>query len=235
MVDAKKELGVWFPPEEKHLTDMLHKSKVGLVDGKGTYQLHKLRKAIEYVPDGHFRTCLDVGAHVGLWSMHLCRMFDFVYGFEPVPLLRKLYNHNLIDSRNWHIYPFALSDKAETLTLDYRSHDTGNTHVLPTRADAPQPEGEPVLIEAHAVPLDKLSFDHVDFIKIDVEGWELPVVVGAKETLLKHRPVIIIEQKGNGEKWYGHSDHAAVRFLEGLGMKKVDELAGDCIMIWSRH
>lgn len=35
--------------------------------------------------------------------------------------------------------------------------------------------------------------DKIDLIKIDVEGYEYKVLLGAKETLKKYNPVIIIE------------------------------------------
>ena len=45
--------------------------------------------------------------------------------------------------------------------------------------------------------IDDYEFTDVDFIKIDVEGFQ--VVLGAKNTLIKNKPIIIIEQKGHSE------------------------------------
>jgi hypothetical protein len=59
--------GIWFPDGESHLVKMLKGSP--RVDGRGTYQLHKLMSAMQHVK--HRRCALDVGMHVGLWSMHL--------------------------------------------------------------------------------------------------------------------------------------------------------------------
>jgi len=51
------------------------------------------------------------------------------------------------------------------------------------------------------VPMRTLdSFDYTDigFIKIDVEGYEYKVLLGAKETIKKYRPVLLVEQnRGN--------------------------------------
>ncbi|MGC9123924.1 MAG: FkbM family methyltransferase [Thermoplasmata archaeon] len=41
--------------------------------------------------------------------------------------------------------------------------------------------------------LDDFEFERVDLIKIDVEGFELDVLEGAKKTIMKHRPKIILE------------------------------------------
>jgi hypothetical protein len=72
--------GIWFPENEQHLCKMVSSSKK--VDGKGTYQYQKLAAALEFVKRRRF--ALDVGMHVGLWSMHLAKKFKTVVGFEPV-------------------------------------------------------------------------------------------------------------------------------------------------------
>ena len=45
----------------------------------------------------------------------------------------------------------------------------------------------------------------VDLIKMDIEGGEYPALLGAQETILRHRPVIMVEEKAHrdsdGESW----------------------------------
>ena len=80
------------------------------------------------------------------------------------------------------------------------------------------------------LPLDHYHFDNVDFIKIDVEGYELDVIKGGIETLRKNDPVIIVEQK---EKHAPPEEgpHAAVRFLmRELKYKVVDRVVDDWIL-----
>ena len=80
--------------------------------------------------------------------------------------------------------------------------------------------------------LDSFELREVDLIKIDVEGWELPVVHGAVETLRKWRPIVVCEQKGNDELGYGHQPQAALHFLRSIGMAEKRVISGDYIMGW---
>ena len=44
-----------------------------------------------------------------------------------------------------------------------------------------------------AIPLDNFDFPKIDLIKIDVQGWELKVLNGAKKLINKYKPVLIVE------------------------------------------
>lgn len=86
----------------------------------------------------------------------------------------------------------------------------------------------------HGVPmvtLDSLNIADVDLIKIDVEGYELPVIEGRRETIARWRPNIIIEQKGN-EAAFGEPRNAAVNRLKDWGMREIQVISGDHIMGW---
>jgi len=127
-----------------------------------------------------FRTAVDVGAHVGYWSSRLVMDYDIVYAFEPdkehVQCLRKnVLNHKLvIDSR-------ALSDQEQILKFEKKLGNSGMSRI------------SDIGVNIQTIPLDKLELCNVDLIKIDVEGHEYPVLLGAKNTITKWRPVLIIE------------------------------------------
>jgi hypothetical protein len=70
--------GVWFPDGEKHFPDWMTKNGE-VVDGRGTYQIKKLREAMGWVKK--LRTAVDVGGHVGLWAMHLAKKFEHLHAF----------------------------------------------------------------------------------------------------------------------------------------------------------
>jgi hypothetical protein len=83
------------------------------------------------------------------------------------------------------------------------------------------------------ITLDSLALDEVDFIKADCEGFELFALRGAVDTILRCKPVIIVEQKPGRAQKFGLLETEAVTFLEdlGVGYKVVKEMSGDFICV----
>jgi len=130
---------------------------------------------------------IDIGANLGFYSLRLSRCNRQVEAFEPNPAclkpLRAYRGHNI------RIHPMALSSRSATATLnvprDKGLHGFGSLN----RLDA---------LEADAVPvstarLDDFAFTGVSLVKIDVEGHEREVIRGARETLLRERPNLLVE------------------------------------------
>jgi len=233
--DARLVGGVWLPAGEEHFTDwMQHSRKARTVEGKLTYQYHKLEAAVRLQPADRREVALDIGAHVGLWAMWLVRAFAHVHAFEPVPSLAGILPFNM-DRANWTLHRTALGARTGTVAITVPEDVTGNAHVAVegrhpgaryARTDAAE-----TWLGVPMTTLDALAIAHVDFIKIDVEGYELPVVQGARETILRRRPNIVIEQKGN-DSIYGDPKDAALAYLRALGMTPLEEVGGDWILGW---
>lgn len=221
--DARNWLGVWLPSAERHFCEMMtpgRKSYHELPDGRPAYQRHKYLAALEHTPGRE--VFIDVGAHVGLWAYQAERDFNHVISFEPVAAFADIYPYNMRSAR-WTLHRVALGDRDGLVSLDVQPENTGCTHIHPGAAgDIP------------LRPLDSYGIDCADLIKIDVEGYELPVVKGAAETIMRCRPTIIIEQKGNDQKNFGASRRdEAVDYLRGLGMTPLrPAMAGDWLMGW---
>ena len=232
---AKLVGGVWLPASEEHFVEMMSPGakRFREVAGRWTYQYHKIERAMKVQPEGRRRICLDIGGHVGLWAMWLTGWFDTVHSFEPVPGFADIYPLN-VNMRRAVLHRLALGGREGEVTISIPLDMTGNSHVAIPGRDPDRRDGHGPVDQISGVPmvtLDSLGFDDVDFVKIDVEGYELPVVQGARETLLRNRPNIVIEQKGN-DRFYGDPPRAALSFLEGLGMRKLDLISGDYILGW---
>lgn len=227
--------GVWMPASETHLVDMMTRNTKGVryVQGKPTYQYHKLEFAVGQCK--RKRTAVDIGGHVGLWSMWLTGMFDHVHAIEPVPFHRELFRLN-VDMTRCTLHELAVGEQPGTISIEVPDETTGNAHVAigcrhPGTKHVANPDKQIVWPDIPMVTLDSLGLTDVDFIKIDVEGFERAVVAGGRETILRERPVIVVEQKGN-ESAYGDEKDAAALLLQSWGAKPVKVIAGDWVFVW---
>ena len=134
-------------------------------DKNGNYDL-----LYQYVKDNPIRKIIDVGAWWGPWSLWWHDKAQSVEIFEPnKDILPKLVN-NLGKFQNCEIHHTALGDRHGNVSMQVADH-SGTYHVTGQDGD----------IEMKT--LDSFEFDSVDIIKIDAEGYELPVLQGAKETI----------------------------------------------------
>lgn len=218
--------GIYLPDGETHLTAWMDKAGE-IVDGKGTYQIKKLRAALARCKS--FRTAIDVGAHCGMWSMQLAKRFQRVEAFEPVAAHRACFDRNMLapydqanDEQGWRrgvsLHACALGAKEGSIRIETAPTSSGDSKVggdgdIPLRR------------------LDSFELTEVDFIKLDCEGYEYFALLGGEETIRKWRPTIIVEQKPGRGSSFGISDTAAVDWLRSLGYLLAQEMAGDYIMI----
>lgn len=133
--------------------------------------------ALEYVKQ--WRVCLDIGSNVGQWTRPLAKKFESVVCFEPNPNFRECFKKN-IPEQNVLLWAYGLSDSEHKASQQYNS-----TVLSKENGD----------IDCRT--LDSFGLNNVDFIKIDVDGFELPLLLGAKETLTRNNPVVNIEMKRN--------------------------------------
>jgi FkbM family methyltransferase len=185
-----------------------------IVDGKGTYQIKKLRAAVAQCTQK--RVALDVGGHCGLWSMQLVKQFGHVHAFEPVAAHRACFVKN-VTTDNVTLHAVALGAAPGSISMHTAPTSSGDSWVSGV-GDIPM------------VVLDSFGFFNVDFIKIDVEGSELSVLRGGEDTIKRCKPIIIVEQKPGHAQRFGFGETAAVPYLISLGYRCVKELSGDFIM-----
>lgn len=124
------------------------------------------------------RRAIDVGAHNGLYYTTKLFAEGFeVDAFEPnVELFHALENR------------FAWTDRVRC--HNYAVCETERTVTIP------QFDGYDIF-EQKGKPLDSFYFTAPGFIKIDTEGTEIDVLLGARELISKHRPVMLCELSSN--------------------------------------
>ena len=163
-----------------------------------SYEQDEFDEVIEYISKRD--VALDIGAHVGIWTIRLAEKFEHVHCFEPVPKHIECWHENIKDFNNVDMEDVALSDVEGTAMM--KVPNVTNTGMASLEFDGNfMPPGRWVQseweefpeIEVKTRPLDSYEFDQVDFIKIDVEWHEHKVIEGAMSTIQKFKPIIYLE------------------------------------------
>lgn len=128
---------------------------------------------------------VDIGAFIGETALVMAQNGATVLAFEPQTDAYLAAVINCRSNTNIHLFNAPLGDGDTVGISGETMHGKGNLGTR--RIDA----GGSDLV---AYKLDSFfASRHCTLIKIDVEGYELPVLLGAKETIKKHRPILIIE------------------------------------------
>lgn len=143
------------------------------------------------------RIFVDVGVHVGEYSIRMSRFYEKVIAIEPHPrhvkVLRK--NIELNGIKNITIIPKGCSDRKEVVYLIDKG---GSSTVLDIYN-----QGEKIEVE-----LDRLDdmVKKADVIKIDVEGYEEKVILGAMRIIESQHPILVIEHHDVGKRFKAHEE-----------------------------
>jgi FkbM family methyltransferase len=164
--------------------------------------LGKLEKEIFFLKDlvGNGKTTIDIGANNGIYSYALSKLCERVEAFEPQPWCSEIISAYSQSSGNKiHVHNVGLSDSEGSLTL-HVPLIRGRLHT--GLASFKEVEGACKCETVPIYKLDDYNFKDVSLIKIDVEGYESQVIKGSKETILREKPVLLveIEQRHLGNK-----------------------------------
>jgi FkbM family methyltransferase len=134
---------------------------------------------------------VDAGANQGLYTLFIAGLVrpGRVFAFEPEPrIFRQLISNvrdNLVD--NVTCYQAALSDSVGSLAIAQGGLNWGDNRIV---ADQ---EGSPEGLQVGATTVDEMfQNEKIDFLKIDVQGWEARVLAGARQTLQRNADLILM-------------------------------------------
>jgi len=157
---------------------------------------------------------VDVGANIGYTVLRMAALARSgrVFAFEPDPGCRGRLKQNLSLNNldNITLFPFAAGEKKKRSHLESRlASNQGMNRVVAGRKE----ETEPIQV----VRLDKIKelqkLSRLDLIKIDVEGYELKVLVGAEALLRKYQPTLYVEVDDQNLRFYGDTAEKVIQFL----------------------
>ncbi|MCK6609668.1 MAG: FkbM family methyltransferase [Bacteroidia bacterium] len=143
--------------------------------------------------------CIDIGANVGYYSVFLSKYAGnsgHVYSVEPVPLFARVFmkNAGTFAQKNITLYQLALGAEEKEITLETPVMDGVFRHGL-TKVVEGQSQSAGISYPAKMVVADKLfaNLKKLDFLKCDVEGYEVHLFPQMKETIMRFKPTIQIE------------------------------------------
>lgn len=214
-MSTRSAYGWVLPAGDRHFSGYL--ASAPKVEGRRMYQPQHIQHALDFCRRRH--VAVDVGAHVGFWSYYLALAFERVHAFEPSETYAYCFERN-VNAKNVTLHRVALGEAAGAVALDTVAENSGATHVRPNASGT--------------IPmrrLDDYRLDQVDLLKVDVEGYERRVLEGARETLARCRPVVIVEQKDFAER-YGDERFGARDLLVSLGASVLAQVVQDFILGW---
>ena len=166
---------------------------------------------------------IDVGANMGLVSLGASSLLEgkgFIHAFEPDPINfeRLQRNSQLNTFQNLKLNNKGLGDSEGKLMMEeVSSRNKGMNRIVPSVARADNQNYREVAV----IKLDDYVRDSgitaIDLIKIDVEGYEQKVIMGADEILRDHMPTLFIELDDNNLKDQGGSARELIEQLNSYG------------------
>lgn len=153
-----------------------------------------------HIPDE--AVVIDVGAHAGQFSKLFAKMAPRgrVYAFEPSAYARSILTRSLAFNRLNHVkvVPMGLSDAPGELILHTPIKARGGlgfgiAHFGDDGEDSRDTLDQIVPLTTLDAFAQQEGLSRLDFLKADVEGWEVNVLKGGLATLAKHRPALFLE------------------------------------------
>lgn len=208
-MNIEKINGFWVPSNDIHVEQWRQ--------GQPFTQNKCLKEFLDWCQSRNikFNTVLDIGAWCGTWSAELAPYCKKIYAIEPDRTHFECLLKNLSSFDNIELLDYAVGDTETTVSLtddDFtqakRIYSIGN-----------------ILMKT----VDSFRFENVDLIKIDVEGFEMNVLRGAKHTL-KNCNFLMIELNNNSKK-YNSSNAEIEKYLQELGFTTLIDKWPDKVFI----
>jgi len=169
---------------------------------------------------------LDIGANVGLFSLLMARWAGKtgrVLAFEPAPeSLQALRTHIQLNLLTDRIAAIGCAVSDTTGEAKFYAHSFNGENTLSAAFARRVPVARPVLVPVTTV--DAFCAAHriaPALLKVDIEGFEIHALRGAKETLRRHRPAVVVELHPMNWPEIGVSRDQAEQTLSELGYRPV--------------
>ncbi len=201
---------------------------------------------IQYLQNHSCKNVLDIGANVGIFSLELYYSNSNLtyHVFEPLPgtyeKLKESAELNQADPERYKTYNLGMSDVAgefdfylpaasEAASLrpindDFYLRDSNDMGIYTGRE---RMEKVSCKVETVDEFVQSHSISEIGFIKIDVEGNEMFVLKGAKETLKEQQPLVYCELLRKHAKRFGYHPNDVIQYMKELNYRCFTMRGGD--------
>lgn len=148
---------------------------------------------------GRAQTIMDVGANIGQTALNMRKkqkkkgIAPTIYAFEPFPdtfekLDRNVQKNNA--QKEIHCVRLGIGSEAGVLPMIKHSEaNSGGYRISPVQV----PGSIDIRVSTIDTFVEQQNIQKIDFLKIDVEGFEMEVLKGARKTIQQFRPVLVFE------------------------------------------
>lgn len=134
----------------------------------------------------HKDLVIQAGGSVGVFPLNLAKEFKQVITFEPIV---DTYNYLIQNTKEYpNIKPINKALGANKSMASVARSIPKNSGATTIEYDSSGP--------LEVVTLDSLNLPYLDLLWLDIEGFELEALRGGFDTIIRHRPVIVLENNG---------------------------------------
>lgn len=181
---------------------------------------------------------VEIGANQGYYTSLFQKLVGkngTIHAFEPLPTTFELLEGSVrFDLPNTHLYNLGTFDTKGEFKFHLPKNDHGQATMSPHDCNSWKSR-EIEEVPCSVIKLDEFipisSLTNIDFIKIDVEGAELPSLQGAESILRKHKPLLFVEVCKAWMKSFGYDAKELEFFLRSLSYNKFQVVGRNLLTI----
>lgn len=175
---------------------------------RGDWSTH-LQSIQQWVKD--WSVAVQAGGNMGVYPYMLSRMFKTVYTFEPDSINFHCLVHNCQVDNVIKINS-ALGAEHRLVGVKRNNMQNVGTHTVSLEGDN---------VFTPQLMLDDFDLASCGLLWLDVEGYEMQIILGARRVISAYKPIIMAEN--------GHANPAILQALSEVGYRVVDQSASDTI------
>ena len=163
-----------------------------IVDNMEFFEEENLKELNQYL--NHNSVVFDIGANIGNHTLYWSKITNVkeIHSFEPVPQTFAILKKNIeINNLNGKVRINNVGLGASSMSASF--NDGYNYINIGACGLKENSEGGMKIISLDEYIKENFQGDKIDFLKIDVENFEISVLNGAQETLREYKPIIFIE------------------------------------------